>query len=38
MEILNENKNNDRNEKKNKIKAILEGNQKLVDMFENIYN
>ena len=38
MEILNENKNNDRNEKKNKIKAILEGNQKLIDMFENIYN
>ena len=38
MEILNENKSDDRNEKKNKIKAILEGNQKLVDMFENIYN
>lgn len=37
MEIFN-NKFIERNEKKNKIKEILEGNQKLIDMFENIYN
>jgi hypothetical protein len=38
IEIFSENKNSDKNEKKNKIKSILKGNQKLIDMFENIYN
>ena len=38
IQVLKENENCNSYEKKNKVKGILKGNQKLIEIFDNIYN